>query len=82
MMWQPIETAPKDGRCVLVAWPETAATESAVAVAWWKKGKEYEFDGEMVRDKDAWTDSDNGPDWVDQPSYWLPLSVLPPIPAE
>lgn len=64
--WQPIETAPKDGSCVLVA--RSYGLASAIAVA--------HFDGEEWRDYGdiGWAGmyGDNN-----QPTHWMPLPSPP-----
>lgn len=62
-MWQPIDTAPKDGTkiltCALQSYPDS------INVCWWKSDW---FEGEFWQD-----DRDSEP----APTHWLPLPETP-----
>jgi hypothetical protein len=61
MQWQPIETAPKDGTCVLLFYPDLMIR--SVVVGWY--GSEgWVSDGFWVLDKL-------------KPSHWMPLPDPP-----
>jgi hypothetical protein len=62
MVWQPIETAPKDGNCVLVANPKATAF-SGFYVAFWSK------------DDNRWLYSTYTA--VPNPTHWMPLPEPP-----
>jgi len=62
MDWQPIETAPKDGRWILAASTEYAA----VKISWNFHHKDWARHG----DKDA-------EPVLHQPTHWLPLPAPP-----
>lgn len=70
MEWQPIETAPKDGKRVLAFYPLFNMSR----VSWHKV---FYLDGPL------WAcDAVRSPDrWSDQPTHWMPLPP-PPTPQE
>ena len=68
--WQPIETAPRDGKHVLVGTFPTVPGHVTIATAhWWHEGREWalsvNYDGEH---------SDHG---VEAPTHWRPLPEPP-----
>ena len=82
-MWQPIETAPKDGSQILL----TNGVD--VAQGWWVNEEQFI---EEIRDIDGrhvdQIESDGFTDWLDceggmnpSPTHWMPLPP-PPLPAE
>jgi hypothetical protein len=75
MNWQPIETAPKDGRYVIV-WPPTFT--GVVSCARWDEDK-Y-----LKRPRPYWSRTDDmGRSTMSrekQPTHWMPLPP-PPEPA-
>lgn len=65
--WQPIETAPKDGRFVLIAFDCPNPEYKAVCVARIRKG---------------WSTWDSFPgDYTKHPTHWMPLPPPPQAPA-
>lgn len=77
MTWQPMETAPKDGTQVLLAW------ECGYALACWKEDAMFE----RCEQHPGWeVDSGEGDCWYafslrpDQPTHWMPLPALPVVP--
>lgn len=80
--WQPIETAPKDGRRVLVTW------EDQIRAAYWDGdfGTSYDEATDTVTQIGAWTDgavlSFNYEETHSyHPTHWMPLPD-PPEPAQ
>ncbi len=78
--WQPIETAPKDGECVLLCKPDERMSGPYVLVGYW---------GEWPGLKDGWIAAGGKPlAWLSQvtgtqqghPTHWMPMDTLPPIP--
>ncbi len=68
MNWQPIETAPKDGRRIIVS------CDGRVRTAYWTDN------GEARRPKPYWYyDSAMGVKWVrnNPPTHWMPLPEPP-----
>ena len=68
MEWQPIESAPRDGRFILVHGPE--GVDKARFRGWtfepgWERECTAEYDNEMAA--------------VTEPSHWMPLPT-PPTP--
>jgi hypothetical protein len=63
--WQPIETAPKDGRDVLLGW---ISAKHVLIGRWGNHGGRYSTDG--WRDREGFALSD-GPD------VWMPLPEPP-----
>jgi hypothetical protein len=72
MNWQLIETAPKDGTFVLVAW--THAKRYDVAAAKWCF-KDPDSDGWHDEDGGAWFDDDD--EECNPPTHWMPLPEPP-----
>lgn len=71
-MWQPIETAPKDGTAILIACNYDRMGKARVTLAWW--------DGKWLESQ-YWDDNDE--EWIDcvcqfKPTHWMP----PPEPPE
>lgn len=66
MEWQPIATAPKDGRHILAAWPETWAQGQphAEVCHWSGTYWSYSYDGDA-------------PPTHKQPTLWMPLPEPP-----
>ena len=64
--WQPIETAPKDGRPIL-AYGHIALSNHAIGVVVWS---------ETYGLWDAENDPDQGP-WDSKPTHWMPLPEPP-----
>jgi hypothetical protein len=70
--WQPIETAPKDGRRILVFEPEFQTGGVVMEASWW----------------DAWNDDESHTGWMPAnlderdgfylfPTHWMPLPASP-----
>ena len=66
--WQPIETAPKDGNCILLYVPR-AQKHKLVSGQYHSYGK---YDG---RELGGWTDRWNKP--INNPTHWTPLPKPP-----
>jgi hypothetical protein len=66
--WQPIETAPKDGRAVLLWIPAPAGM---VELCYWNTAK----------DQDHWLES-CGFRLQEQPTHWMPLPEPPQMPLD
>jgi hypothetical protein len=68
MKWEPIETAPKDGRLVLLA------NENVTEIGWWSDG----FSGRWEKRRMKWLPPSEG-GWAVwfTPTHWLPLPQLP-----
>lgn len=62
--WQPIETAPKDGRSILLCW------ECGMYVGSWRVGYEHEPQSH----RQAWRTVDGS--WAD-PTHWMPKPTPP-----
>lgn len=87
--WQPIETAPKDGSRVLVAWVDRGNGEWHQRCVWW--GKKFDISGydesnELTLWRSEWTDGcveSFGYEEVRayEPTHWMPLPA-PPIEDE
>ncbi len=69
--WQPIETAPKDGKRVLLGRNDGNRFTGLVGVAAWRK--DHNSDQFQARIWDGWT-------WMLPPTHWMPLPT-PPLPA-
>jgi len=78
-MWQPIETAPKDGECVLLYKPNERMVGQYIIVGYW---------GEWPDREDGWVAADGKPQGYlssvtgtrqGYPTHWQPL---PPPPTE
>lgn len=80
--WQPIEAAPKDGRCILLWLAKWAGEingvhhcqrpDDAVAVGWWRNGS-ARYPG------DDWWELSGGDAYAvwGQPTHWQPLPDAP-----
>ena len=66
--WQPIETAPKDGTRVLIAWNN--GCDKGVVSAYWEPG----YFGNI-----GWTEFQLRSDYwgPDTPTHWMPLPKPP-----
>jgi hypothetical protein len=67
--WEPIASAPKDGRLIFLCWPNW---DDGVRVSRWlsRAGKW------------AWNGSHGYRETVGEPSYWMPIPSLPPPPGD
>lgn len=85
MNWQPIETAPKDGTCILAylaetpIWRKWVVPDTLYAVVFWEydcwRSMEVEDCGTMGGELTGWM-----PDWVCidvTPTHWMPLPKAP-----
>lgn len=80
--WQPIETAPKDGKKVLIV------ANGVIYAAWWNSEFENQWDEETseYRYVGAWTDDaveSFGYETVAsyEPTHWMPLPDPPEAPT-
>ena len=65
--WQPIETAPKDGERILLAWGI-----DAIEIGWWKhNGRTQRSYFAIDHEMDDYELAD------DQPTHWMPLPLPP-----
>lgn len=67
MIWQPIETAPKDGTWFLGYWPQCAFEDRIITTQW----HDFGFD-----DRPYWLDAPDNRDWT-EPTHWMPLPTPP-----
>jgi hypothetical protein len=75
MEWQPIETAPKDGRLILLA-DYSGYAELGEDGIWIASGRWLpEADPERFGVPGHWTD---GVEFLYRPEYWMPLPTPPP----
>jgi hypothetical protein len=66
MIWQPIDTAPKDGNCVLLT-TSGANKFSGMYVAYWSDGiDEWKYSVEAI---------------IRNPTHWMPLPEAPKVKA-
>ena len=75
--WQPIETAPKDGRFILIHVPQGLETGAVTIGAYWKE--EDRKAGRFMRGHwDGWLgmDDDVASSWC-EPTHWMPLPEPP-----
>lgn len=82
--WQPIRTAPKDGRQILVARQVSKAHGWIVAAAWWDDGSDYDESGERPEDVGWWAlimsrySGDTERDELTfKPTRWCSLPTIP-----
>ena len=69
-MWQPIETAPKDGTKLLLVWREKSPRSLPFVI---------EGQWHVARDGDEFWWSPSPMRWAVEPTHWMPLPDLPPI---
>jgi hypothetical protein len=78
-MWQPIETAPKDGTEVLLFYPEM---QTAVRVGYWYHSVTT-MNGKVTSDSAHWSADPTLGFWLGEkrkpilPSHWMPLPAAP-----
>lgn len=80
--WQPIETAPKDGRTLLLGYFNSAGKWRTLRGQWMSQNyiDEYWEDSEGV---DPWwfetsVEADEVPNcWATEPTHWMPLPKAP-----
>jgi hypothetical protein len=66
--WKPIETAPRDGKSILVAWDERIAI-----VAW-----QFQPNADWTESYSYWAlDSADVDIDINVPTHWMPLPELP-----
>lgn len=79
LQWQPIETAPKDGRQILLT------NGQAVAQGWWEHEEPYIYEKRDIGGVYIGQDESDGFDgWLDceggmqpDPTHWMPLPAPP-----
>ena len=71
MQWQPIETAPKDGTCILGVW---VYTEDYSLVKWGRRGWEGYCDGEKSKPAQGSCFKDLHEPYL---THWMPLPEPP-----
>jgi hypothetical protein len=77
--WQPIETAPRDGRFVMLHVPEGQLESGTVTIgAYWKSDERAENGRFLKGNWDGWLgmDVDIASSWCD-PTDWMPLPEPP-----
>jgi hypothetical protein len=77
--WRPIESAPKDGRFVLLHVPNDQLESGAVTVGAYYKPEERAEDGKFLKGHwDGWLgmDADVLSSWC-EPTHWMPLPEPP-----
>jgi hypothetical protein len=79
--WQPIETAPKDGRFVLLHVPKGLESGVITVGAYWKSDARGETGRFLKGHWDGWLgmDADIVSSWC-HPTHWMPLPA-PPSPT-
>lgn len=89
MNWQPISTAPKDGRKIILFYKNRNGFDRHVFACWLTQEEVEERDTDGVGLEAGWYEQiDNWPDYTDvsiyegEPRYWLPLDALPPPPKD
>lgn len=70
LVWQPIETAPKDGTWVL-GWKPSRYVENCIETYQWR----YPGFGEPP----FWVNAADSNDWSSQPTHWMPLPDPPTL---
>jgi hypothetical protein len=77
--WQPIETAPRDGTDILLAFPGY----KRACIGHYYDRTEMKF-GQVVRESRGWHDGYwlHIGDEVPEPTHWMPLPTLPDASAD
>jgi len=83
-LWQPIETAPKDGRTLLLGYRNSHGNWRTVRGQWMSEDYIEEFWEEPDNGSPGWfedsVEADDVPNcWPIEPTHWMPL---PPAPKE
>jgi len=79
-MWQPIDTAPKDGTLIIIYAPPTLYQEEGIYIASWKQ---IDFIVSRRSDPYAWCvicsyqDEQGGECTISNPTHWMPLPDKP-----
>lgn len=78
--WQPIETAPRDGRKIIVTYTNRLGNTRTVMARWLTEEQAVECDGDGVGLEEGWYECiDNWDDYTEvaihegEPSSWMPL---------
>lgn len=78
--WQPIETAPTDGRYIIAGYFRGNELRWVKHTRWMTAEQAAENDGGDPADYDCgWTDGEDEDDYSATPTHWMPL-VPPPLP--
>jgi hypothetical protein len=85
--WQPIETAPKDGRTLLLGYFNSAKKWRTLRGQWFTEGSMDEWDGVADYNPAGWyetsVENDDPPNcWHTEPTHWMPLPKPPGSPEE
>lgn len=87
MQWQPIDTAPKDGRKVILFYRNSHNKPRTVMARWLTDEQAAETDADGVGLKGGWYECiDNWSDYTEvaihegEPTHWMPLPT-PPVAA-
>ncbi len=88
MEWQPIETAPKTGRKIIVAYINRSNKPRTVMARWLTDEQAAETDGDDVGLEGGWYECiDNWGDYTEvaihegEPTHWMPLPAPPSVPS-
>ncbi len=82
--WQPIESAPNDGRKIIVTYANRNGIKRTVMACWLTEEQAAETDGDGVGLDEGWYECiDNWSDYTEvaihegEPTHWLPLPTPP-----
>jgi hypothetical protein len=82
--WQPIETAPKDGKKIIVTYANRNGIKRTVMACWLTEEQAAETDGDGVGLEEGWYECiDNWSDYTEvaiyegEPTHWMPLPTPP-----
>jgi hypothetical protein len=82
--WQPIETAPKDGRTLLLGYFNSGGNWRTLRGEWFTEGSMDEWDGDDGANPEGWyetsVENDDPPNcWATEPTHWMPLPDPPDL---
>ena len=82
--WQPIETAPKDGRKIISTYTNRNGMKRTVMSCWLTEEQAAETDGDGVGLEEGWYECiDNWNEYTEvaihegEPTHWMPLPTPP-----